>query len=136
MKLLIAYDGSECSDAAIDAIPRMGFESHGVFARVMAVDVFSAQPIVAGSGEFGDLSRVSGFGQSQGLLTDDEKLRQNTARAATKIAKTYPGWSVEHHVVPGLTMLTLLQHINEFKPDLLIVGSHNKSMVKRILVGS
>ncbi|HEX8138226.1 MAG TPA: universal stress protein [Pyrinomonadaceae bacterium] len=139
MKILIAYDGSECSDAGIDGLTRAGLPSQDAEALVVSVaevwlpppprdevidDTFPFQ-IPAGV----KLARERAariIGQAQGLAE----------RGRRQVQRIFPGWVISHEAVSGSPAFELLNRAREWGPDLIITGSHGHTALGRFVLGS
>lgn len=75
---------------------------------------------------------------SLGMNIPDEFPEAKEARAKLQHLQAQLGTAldVEVHVRIGEPVPALLTHIQELKPDILVVGSHGKGMLKRALLGS
>ncbi len=112
-KVLIAYDGSECADAAVEDLRRAGLPEK-VHAVVLAVieNKCLEEPLAIGRLEF---------------------LAQH---ACARIRSLTPGWSVEHLVSFGSAARVIIEKADEWLSDLIIVGSHGNTGVRRAFLGS
>jgi nucleotide-binding universal stress UspA family protein len=127
MKILIAYDESECAQAALADLSRAGLprsaEAHvlSVFAEWMPASV------------------------SYGMVKNDfpdyvmewEKSSLATARRARAVLKSsFPDWEIHAETATGSPAGFILHRAEEFKTDLIVVGSHGRSGLGRLLLGS
>jgi nucleotide-binding universal stress UspA family protein len=107
-KILIAYDGSSHADAAIDELRRAGLPRE---AEAVVVCV------------------------RQEAMTQEEA--QNLAHAASQRALSYfPSWEVRTEVRSGAPAWELIRKANDWRADLLVVGSQGRSALGRLLLGS
>lgn len=108
MKILIAYDGSSHADAAIDDLRRAGLPRE---AEAVVVCV------------------------QQEAMTQEEA--QNLAHAASQRALSYfPSWEVRTEVRSGALAWELIRKADDWRADLLVVGSQGRSALGRLLLGS
>ena len=140
MKILIANDGSECADAAIEDLKRAGFpaKAEAVVMSVADVREMPTSPFF--------LAKVSS--KIEHLMgTDDEEFSKNlekhrqqaqiiAEKAADKIKKFFPEWKVSAEAVSGKPADELIKKADEWNPDLLVIGSHGRSAVGRLILGS
>src|SRR5439155_25774493 len=58
------------------------------------------------------------------------------AGGARRVAEMFPRWRVKHDAVGDAPAPGLIRAVETWKPDLLVVGSHGRSGVGRMLLGS
>lgn len=140
MRLLIAYDGSECADAALDDLTHAGLPDKGE-ALVMSVAEVWLPPPPPSSYEV--LEMVT---DSRGPLDVQRKYmvatqavkdaNEMTAKAATQFQANFPKWKVKHESIWGSPNWELFAKAEEWKADLIVVGSHGRSALGRLFLGS
>lgn len=127
MKILIAYDGSECADAALTDLKLAGLPRK-VEAHVLSV---YAEWIIA-PGSYGmvetDFTRYLGENEMESLAM--------ARRARETVKATFPDWDVHAAATIGSPTKAILQKADELKPDLIVVGSHGRSTLGRLFLGS
>jgi len=121
MKILIAYDGSISADAAIDDLPRAGLPER---ADVLVVSVTD------GGLHLADDTVPKG---SEPRLEEAESLAE---RARKHIASYFPGWTISLAALWGSSAKVILDTCDRWHPDLLVLGSHGRSRVARLFLGS
>jgi nucleotide-binding universal stress UspA family protein len=126
MKILIAYDGSDCADAALTNLKRAGLPS-AVEAIVLSVD---EQWLPVPTSYW--MMRTS----HASTHPVSEEVREMAERAVTCIRDIYPTWEVRTEVQSGSPASVILACAQEWRPDLLIVGSHGRTGVARFFLGS
>lgn len=109
MKVLVGYDGSESSDALLDDLRRAGLPAD---AEVALVTVASER---AGGGD---------------------EAAQMLGVAAARIRAAFPRAAVTTEVREGTPARALIDRADAWTPDLLVVGSHGRSALGRLLLGS
>jgi nucleotide-binding universal stress UspA family protein len=137
MKILIAYDGSECSDAAIDDLRRAGLPKAAEALVMSLADVFLPPPINEEADTF-PLYVPAGIRRAHEraarALEEAESLAK---RASEKIRKSFPEWNVHHEALADSPTWAVLRKADEWKPDLLVVGAHGHSVLGgRLILGS
>ena len=112
-KVLIAYDGSKCADAALEDLRRAGLPEkvHAVMLSVIENKCLQ-EPLAIGRLEF---------------------LAQ---RAAARTRSLMPGWSVEPLVSFGSAASVIIEKADEWLSDLIVAGSHGRTGVRRACLGS
>lgn len=116
MRILVGLDGSSSSDAVIQEAARRPWPAESEFALVTVVDPFF-------------------FPKAPLLL---EEARQATHKALEEQAKplTALGWKVSPNVILDNPRHALPRAAGEWKADLILMGSHGRGAVGRLLMGS
>jgi len=137
MKILIAYDGSENGDFAIEDLQRAGLPD-SVDATVLSVaDVFLAPPITDPAEIFPPTVPHS----VQVALEHNEcKLKDAKLMAmyvADCLSKAYPSWTVSHLGVADSPAWAIIKKSAEMDADLVVVGALGHSVLGgRLILGS
>lgn len=127
MKILIAYDGSECADAALADLKRAGLP------RTVEAHVLSVY------GEW--MPPPSSYGMVETSFTKYTQDWENDAlamaeRARVVLKSSFPDWEVHAEAASGSPAGLILQRADALKSDLIVVGSHGRSAIGRLLLGS
>ncbi len=139
MKILIAYDGSECANEAIDDLRRAGFPENGEAIVLTVTETFTTleeahEVQLAGSLGF---SIAESFKVERGAalekIAEAEKLNEEATR---KIHRMFPAWSIKGITVEGFSEYVVSEEVNKLKPDLIVLGSHGRGVFGRALFGS
>jgi nucleotide-binding universal stress UspA family protein len=140
MKLLIAYDGSECADSALDDLTHAGLPNHGE-AIVLSVAEVWLPPPPPSSYEIVEMATTSKgpldlerkyMAGSQTVKDADEM----AAKAAARFQANFPNWKVKHEAVWGSPNWELFSRAEDWKADLIVAGSHGRSALGRLFLGS
>lgn len=139
MKILIGYDGSDCADGALHDLRRAGLP-------------LEAEALVISVAESWIAPRPSNFEMVDSVLAEDSaaKLEDVSERdagvlanaqglateAAKRIQSSFPRWNVRSETKFGSPASELLEKADEWKPDLIVVGSHGRSAISRLILGS
>src|SRR5918999_5429909 len=125
MKVLLAIDGSAVSDHAIDEVARRPWPA-GSTVRILSVIQPYAPPateIVLAAATINDI-------------------RAQQAEAADRLTKTAgariaaSGLTVETAVSEGDARTAIVDAADDWKADLIVVGSHGRTGLKRLVLGS
>lgn len=140
MKILIAYDGSDCADAALDDLQRAGLSREGE-AQILAIAEIWLPPPPPSSAEIleranevkvpADFKRV----YSRGCAAMKASLAL-AERATERVNTNFPGWRVFADASCGSPAWELIFRADEWKPDLIVVGSHGRTALGRFVLGS
>ena len=129
MRILLATDGSEYSKAAVDEVAERAFPK-GSEVRILSVFELPSFPIAvpwAGVDFDDELQKQAQAQARQAVKTTERKLR--AGKEGTKL-------KVSSKVVGGSPKQAILDEADEFKADLIVLGSHGRGRVERFLLGS
>jgi nucleotide-binding universal stress UspA family protein len=141
MKILIAYDGSACADAALDDLQKAGLRRSGVEATVISVAEVWLPPPPPSSYEIVEAAREA---QSPADLQkryakashEAEEAGGLSLRAEQRLQKNFPEWKVASEATTGSPAWEIILKADQWKPDLIIVGSQGRSALGRFVLGS
>lgn len=140
MKLLVGYDGSDSADAALNDLQRAGLPTEAEALIVSVADVF--MPTATSNYEIAELALMSRRVSASLMLAQKQRARALleakafTTKAGERVRSYFPGWRVRTEVLAGQPSQELIQKADEWKPDLVVVGSHGHSLAGRIILGS
>lgn len=138
MKILIGYDGSRCSEAAIDDLQRAGLPPEGE-AHVISVAEVWLRPETNGENNDGKtdpyLESILRRGREKGERALAEA-KTFAKHAEKRIAAVLPQWEITSSATYGSPAWELLNKADEIQPDLITVGSHGQSAISRFFLGS
>lgn len=137
MKVLLAYDGSKCSEAAIDDMVRAGLPPDTECWIISVAEVWLPPGSANGELEEPDpyLEKLVHKQRESGEKAVEEA-RTFANHAAARLGKMFPNWRVTAHATYGSPAWEILNKADEFAPDLIVVGSHGQSAISRFLLGS
>jgi nucleotide-binding universal stress UspA family protein len=121
MKILFAYDGSECADAAINDLKRAGLPGDAQFTVISVVENWLPPP--------SSLELLEGIDQVQ-------EFKALAQRGAIRLFELNPGWEVTTEVLIGSPATFIIEKAREWKPDLIVMGSHGRTALGRFFLGS
>jgi nucleotide-binding universal stress UspA family protein len=139
MRILIGYDGSEYSNAAVDDLKLAGLPDDSEVLIASVGDILMSSP---------ELSEIIGQSLTSRRVssalkraeTHAERVTKETKEAALRakrrVQKLFPEWSVRADIMIGSPAWVLLDVANKWKADLVVVGSHGRSALKRLFLGS
>jgi len=127
MKILLAVDGSENSQFAIEQVIRRPWPSGSVVRLILVCRPFPYSPFVDP-------------GLSEEAVKFDENMRERGSKdadcAARLIRDKAPGLKVEVEVLQGSPEKMIIEEAERWGADLIMVGSHGYSQIHRFLLGS
>ena len=138
-KLLIAYDGSTCSDAALADLKRAGLPEH-LEALVMTVAALIFLPPDEQLRDDEVISPAAATMVTPLQQQAREALRHAEAIAeqgAARVKKDFPGWAVSYRAEGESPAWTLIKTAASVHADLIVAGAHHHSSLGgRLIMGS
>jgi nucleotide-binding universal stress UspA family protein len=127
VKILVAYDGSSCADSALEDLRRAGLPRLAETAVLSVSELW--MPVLESVGAW-DV-RIAGA-----LPISLEKAESLAQRACERVQSYFPGWTVKSEARPGAPAGVIIERAGEWRPDLIVVGSHGRSALGRFMLGS
>jgi len=124
MKVLIGVDDSSCSDTAIRYVTGAAWPKATTFLVVSA-----SAPIIIGPGELGAADAISQLMEAQ-----EKHLKEVAERATSRLREA--GLTAEARMLRGDPRGVLLDTARSVHADLIVVGSHGRTGIKKLLLGS
>lgn len=128
MKALIAYDGSACADAALDDLKRAGLPGEVEATVVTVAELWLPPP----SATFKPVLTAA----TEQLPAPVAAARNLAIEASHRLQTIFPAWHVRAEALAGSPASAILNKADEWKPDLIVVGSHGRSALVRFILGS
>jgi len=140
MKILIGHDGSQSAEAALVDLQRAGLpvEAEALIVSVADIMMVPQAPAYELAGEALMSRRVTAGlvhaqKQTERVLKDAEEFAN---RAKEQVRSYFPHWNVRAETLAGSAAFELISKADEWKPDLIVVGSNGRSAVSRFILGS
>ncbi len=140
MKLLIGYDGSRCSEAALDDLQKAGLPET-CEALIVSVAEIWLRSLSAENKKYAKYAKV--LPESKQAFNADKKNDTAFSEAETfachaqkRLQKNFPDWKISTRSTNGSPACEILRCAEDFEPDLIVVGSHGHSAVNHLLMGS
>jgi nucleotide-binding universal stress UspA family protein len=131
MRIVIAHDGSSFADEAVDGLRLAGLPESGDATVVSVVEhafPHPHRPADDGKGHASELAE-----RRAAALTYAGSIAE---RAAERVRKVLPGWQVDARAAFGSPSHEVIACAEEIAANLIVVGSHGRGVVGRILLGS
>ena len=140
MKVLIAYDAVNPIEKAINDLKRSGLPKN-VEAMVYTVaDAFVPQAVSYSNIGFPDAEIGYYETMCQDVQTQTEQQlqqsKQDAKEAANRLQSAFPEWKVLSNACVDSPATAILKKADEWRVDLIVMGSHSKSALARIFLGS
>jgi nucleotide-binding universal stress UspA family protein len=139
-KVLFAYDGSTCVDAALHDLQSAGLPSDTECVVITVADVW-----LPPEGKEDDESVVSSpdplvqervLAMRQKAKSKVEEATAIAKRGAQMVNSIFPGWRVSDEAVADSPGWGILNKADSWPADLVVVGAHGMSVAERVLIGS
>lgn len=139
MKILIGYDGSAGSDAALDDLKSAGLPETAEAVVMSVADVWLPPPPEDKTlGEYArDLQThpqpFKAYQTNAKAVAEAETLAKH---ARNRLTKMFPAWEISAEAAYGSPAWEIWSKSNEMKADLIVVGSHGHTALGRFFLGS
>lgn len=140
IKILIGYDGSDCAEAALDDLQPAGLPTEAQASVLSVTEIFmpprppSGYEILEQAREVhvpADMKRVYAAGSP--AMKNAQSLAEH---GAARLRTNFPQWEVSTEWCCGSPAWELIRKADQWQPDLIVVGSHGRSAVGRLVLGS
>jgi nucleotide-binding universal stress UspA family protein len=140
MKILIAYDGSDCANAALDDLHRAGLPKDAEAIVISVTEVWLPPPPPSALEVAADAEDLKVPADVKKVYAKKSKAMENAQamadKAAERVKTNFPGWQVTAETAAGSPAWEIISKADAWKPDLIVVGSHGRSAVGRFFLGS
>jgi nucleotide-binding universal stress UspA family protein len=135
MRILIAYDGSSGADAVLADLQRAGFPND-VEAIVISVADVCLWPMSNPDAD-STIPELPGVEKAhRQALQAVEEARALATEASARLRDRFPGWRVSAESRGDSPAWAIIQKADQWKTDLVIVGSHGRSALGNLFLGS
>ena len=138
MKILVANDGSECADAALDDLKSAGLPKTAEVLVMSLADVFLPPPINEELDNTFPMYVPAGVRRAHERAQCEVKKAKSIAkRAGETIKKSFPEWHIRHEALADSPTWALIRKADEWNADLIVVGAHGHAVLGgRLILGS
>lgn len=126
MKILLGYDGSECSEQMLADLNYAGLPAQADVLVMSVAEHWLAPPTSLGGVDVH-------FTEAPDEAAETLMMAQ---QAQALLRFQFPEWDVKTEAVWGMPASKLVEKADDWKPDLIIVGSHGRSAIGRFFLGS
>lgn len=127
MRLMLAYDGSACADAARDLVAQLPLPPGSAITLVTALE---RGPQLYGAPELAVVPHDAD--EAEGLLLADLQEMLHTAAAPLQAADRH----VDTRVIRGRPASAIVEEARALRPDLMVVGSRGHGPLATAVIGS
>jgi len=139
MKILIAYDGSDCANRAIDDLRRAGLPPEAEAVVISVADVLPVPPPssyeVFESAFSNDVSPLYKSARERALRAVGEA-RELALAGTERLKAQFPSWQVRAEAYGDSPAWAVIKRAEESNADLVVVGSHGRTAMGRFFLGS
>src|SRR5882672_10330427 len=135
-RILIAYDGSRCAEAAIDDLTRAGLPDE-MEALVLSIanvwvppDASQLESIYPGTSS---KAVIKARAKALQAVEACHALAQNVGE---RLQTLFPQWKVESAAAGDSPAWGVLKKADQWNPDLIVLGSHGRPTLEQIFLGS
>jgi nucleotide-binding universal stress UspA family protein len=127
MKLLIAYDGSECADQLFDDMLRAGLPDT---CEALVLTISGEEPFE------GSISLLTEPSMHELVQAAKDSAAAMNDRAVEHLRKDHPNWDVRGEIRSGSVATAILERSKTWPADLIEIASHGRGLVGRMFLGS
>ena len=130
MKILLAIDGSPCSDTAVEEVASRPWPPDAQVRIISVVEppgALTAEPYMGAGGYFEEVERLKRRQAEEVLAAAAGVLREGAGTAQMGIAT---------EALTGSPKRTIVEESEAWSADLVVVGSHGYQTWERMLLGS
>jgi nucleotide-binding universal stress UspA family protein len=141
MKVLIAYDGSDCAVAALNDLRRAGLPREAQATIITVSEVWLPPPssyeIVAAATVSPGINNLKPvLIQSASRAEPVTEARSLALEAKRCLQTSFPAWEIRAEEASGSPAREILEKADHLQPDLITVGSQGRSGLARFVLGS
>ena len=129
MKVLIAVDQSECSQMAVQSVVKRHWPTNSEFRIISVCEPIATQCVGYSAAYFPTV-----------LVEAEQSLRKQSKEyikeTVAEVQKNFVDHKVSGEVLDGYAWRSIVDDANHWGADLIIVGSHGRSGLSRIFLGS
>ena len=131
MRILVAYDGSISADAAIEDLRRAGLPEQAEALVVCVAENAVLPHRDMPSSKEGTQTDIDG--PSNGKVAEAKVI---AAKGSQRIHPYFPKWTISSEALSGPPSRVLAEATGWWHPDLFVIGSHGRSGVRLLFLGS
>ncbi len=141
-KILVAYDGSDCAENAIDELVRAGFPRKGQASIVYVQEKWLPKPVSLKSNESSSVVSSKNTGARMARADEDFEVAISTEQeekieqAKMRFQSYFPEWKIYKNFLSGSPSREIVVWANNSETDLIVVGCQGKTNSKLHAFGS
>lgn len=137
MKILIAYDGSSCADAALEDLKRAGLPKDAEVLLMSVVEQWFPPPPPSSYEIVESTIILDATPEVEKQMSQVVEQAQTMAFQASQIVHSnFPNWKIRAEGYSGSPAGELINKAEEWGADLIVVGSYGHSRLCQLILGS
>jgi nucleotide-binding universal stress UspA family protein len=134
MRIIVAYDGSPCADAALSDLHRAGLHREADVLAITVAERWLPRPSLGGQAVE---ARSSAAAVTAPETAEDLKGAYELAsQARLRLQSYFTNWKIEAVAATGSPAQEILRKARQWSPDLIVLGCQGRSALARFLLGS
>jgi nucleotide-binding universal stress UspA family protein len=134
MRIIVAYDGSCCAEAALVDLHRAGLQREAEVLAITVAERWLPRPSSVAQAIELESSVAAVRAPENG---EDFELAYGLAsQAKSRLQSYFTAWKIEAVAACGSPAQEILRKANEWSPDLIVLGCQGRSALARFLLGS
>jgi nucleotide-binding universal stress UspA family protein len=134
MRIIVAYDGSPCADAAVSDLHRAGLHREADVLAITVAERWLPRPSL--SGQAVEPRSSAAVVTAPETTEDFERAYGLACQAKSRLQSYFTNWKVEAVAASGSPAQEILRKAYQWSPDLIVLGCQGRSALARFLLGS
>ena len=137
-RILIAYDGSGYSHAALSELRRSGLPDKVQALIISVSEIWMSPPLAYQETEIFLDGELKEYFQKHGEQADRNlaETKADVCQAREELLRFFPGWNIKTEAAKGSPAREILSRAVEFNPDIILVGAQGLSTDRDTGLGS
>src|SRR6185369_93875 len=137
MKILLAYDGSECAETGLADLKRAGLPAEAEALVISVADVFVPPPLDESESSVPAYVPEAIRHAHENAQQTVEQSEVLAKRASEQLKSFFPGWTISYKAEADSPAWALIRKADQWKPDLIVMGARGRSLLGgRLILGS
>lgn len=135
-RVLVGFDGSPQAEHALEELSRSGLGAEVEVTVMSVADVWLPANPTGSNDPFPDTGSATvrhAVNQAQDAV---RQMLARAERAAESLARLHPKWKVSPHACGDSPSWAIIAKAAEWRADLVVLGSHGRSVIERFFLGS
>lgn len=130
MKILLAIDGTEYSDAAVQMACGLGLRDESVIHIITSVELAIPYGVDLYGGYIPDMTQIDAISKENAAKVLENAVKELADKTAL------PAGAITSEVLFGPPESSIVEAAEKFGADLIVIGSHGYRSWERLLLGS